>query len=232
MLVPEIAQGASPELEPLRAACLEAIGRLCAAEPSAVLVLGAGPETRRYPASSFGDFGRFGAADLRVGLGRHNCAGASKMPLPLLVGAWLLGESTRQAAAPSGRDTLRLGAAVAVDSAPEACAALGRRLVDDSESRVGLLVMGDGSARRTDKAPGHHDGRAAGFDEGVAAALAAADTDALSRLDPDLAVELMAAGRAPWQVLAGAADGRAWRSELLYADAPYGVGYFVASWAM
>jgi hypothetical protein len=47
----------------------------------------------------------------------------------------------------------------------------------------------------------------------------------------------MAAGRAPWQVLAGAAEQgaseygeRPWRGELLSYCAPYGVGYFAALW--
>jgi hypothetical protein len=49
----------------------------------------------------------------------------------------------------------------------------------------------------------------------------------------------MAAGRAPLQVLAGAAEAngsgtgeRAWRGELLSYGAPYGVGYFTALWTI
>jgi hypothetical protein len=51
---------------------------------------------------------------------------------------------------------------------------------------------------------------------------------ALASLDPDLARDLLATGRAAWQVLAGAvsAGGRA-AGQVLYADAPFGVGYFV-----
>ena len=62
-------------------------------------------------------------------------------------------------------------------------------------------------------------------------ALAAADTEALLALDEGLAHELKAAGRAPWQVLAGAAEGAGLDGRLLYEDAPYGVGYFVAAWS-
>ncbi|TGB08221.1 hypothetical protein E2651_19940 [Streptomyces sp. MZ04] len=43
------------------------------------------------------------------------------------------------------------------------------------------------------------------------------------------ATEGTAAGRAPWQVLAGAAEGAGLSGELLYEDAPYGVGHLVAS---
>jgi hypothetical protein len=91
-------------------------------------------------------------------------------------------------------------------------------------------VMGDGSACRTERAPGYLDERAVGFDAEVARALAEADTGALSRLDPVLAAELLAAGRAPWQVLAGAARGGRFTGALLADEAPYGVGYLVATW--
>jgi len=95
---------------------------------------------------------------------------------------------------------------------------------------VGLLVLGDGAATHTEKAPGHLDERAGPFDDGVAAALGAADCGALTALDAGLATELIAAGRAPWQVLAGATAGEAWRGELLHSSRPFGVAYHVAVW--
>jgi hypothetical protein len=98
-----------------------------------------------------------------------------------------------------------------------------------------MLVMGDGSARRSVKGPGYLDARAEAFDDGVAAALTAVEPQALHDLDPVLAGELLVAGRAPWQVLAGAAEARdaaapALTGDLRYAAAPYGVCYFVATW--
>ena len=66
----------------------------------------------------------------------------------------------------------------------------------------------------------------------TARALGSADTAALGALDAGLARELKACGRAPWQVLAGAAEGDAGLSgALLHEDAPYGVGYVVATWS-
>ncbi|MYS10928.1 hypothetical protein GTW71_31860, partial [Streptomyces sp. SID6041] len=88
-----------------------------------------------------------------------------------------------------------------------------------------------GSACRTVKAPGYLDERAAGFDAEAARALGAADAAALLALEPELAYELKAAGRAPWQVLAGAAEDADLDGRLLFEDAPYGVGYFVAAWS-
>jgi hypothetical protein len=93
---------------------------------------------------------------------------------------------------------------------------------------VGLLVMGDGSACRTTRAPGYADPRADPFDASATKALVDADPAGLLALDPALAAELMAAGRAPWQVLAGVPG--SYRGELLYDAAPYGVQYTVATW--
>ncbi len=53
----------------------------------------------------------------------------------------------------------------------------------------------------------------------------------LAALSPDRAGELLAAGRAPWQVLAGAARGRSWQGSVTWTGAPYGVTYLVAGWA-
>ena len=68
------------------------------------------------------------------------------------------------------------------------------------------------------------------YDEEVAEALAAADARWLARLDPALDEQLVVAGRAAWQVLAGAAGGRRMHGRLLCMSAPYGVTYLVASW--
>lgn len=114
--------------------------------------------------------------------------------------------------------------------AAERCIQVGGEIVGRAK-RVALLVMGDASACRTLKAPGYLDERAAGFDAEVARALGAADVAALKSLDTELAHELKASGRAPWQVLAGAAEGAGLGGALFYDDAPYGVGYLVAAWS-
>ncbi len=147
---------------------------------------------------------------------------AATLPLSLSVAAWLLRD--RPVEPP------RVGVSVARESALD-CARLGASLVSGS-SRVGLLIMGDGSACHGPKSPGYDDPRATSFDADVTSALAACDTEALLALDVDLATDLLVAGRAPWQVLAGAIDasGGAWTGSVTYADAPYGVQYTVATW--
>ena len=130
---------------------------------------------------------------------------------------------------------------VSEDEPPEACARLGADLAGAAE-HAALLVMGDGSARRGPKAPGHFDERAAAFDDAVERAVRAGDLRALLDLDPALARDLMATGRPAWQVLAGALRAAA-RPEgarggpaalavdVRYAGDPFGVKYLVASLA-
>lgn len=124
---------------------------------------------------------------------------------------------------------------------PSGCLALGAALAAETGPGAVWLVLGDGSARRSPKAPGAWDPDSVPFDEAVAEMLAATDTAGLAGLDPTRADRLMAAGRAPWQVLAGglAAGPRpsdrgtdhAPTGELLLHEAPLGVGYFVATWS-
>ena len=212
LLVPEVASGAASELNTLRAACITAIDALSTA--SSILVIGSG-RAGAYDASAGGSFGAYGAPGVRVG------SGPAVLPLSLAVGGWLL-EQTKSARLP------RTYSAVPADTAPGECVRLGREIADGND-RVGLLVMGDGSARRSEHSPVHLHPRAEIFDTTVATAFQHKDLDILEALDPDLADELQAAGRAPWQVLAGALEGTPLSGDLLYEAAPYGVGYFVAS---
>ncbi|MER8067703.1 class III extradiol dioxygenase subunit B-like domain-containing protein [Streptomyces sp. NPDC094034] len=232
LLVPSVAAGAAPELDAARAACADALGVLAAAGPERLIVVGPAERERRgeHPSGAVGSFRGFGV-DLDVVLGAGTAtkrAGTGEspgreLPASLAVAAWLL-ERAHWAAAPvSG-----LGVGESLDTEP--CLRTGRELAARA-GRVALLVMGDASACRSLKAPGYLDERAAGFDEEVARALRTADVAALTALDAELAYALKAAGRAPWQVLAGAAEGAGLGGELLYEDAPYGVGYLVAAWS-
>jgi hypothetical protein len=118
---------------------------------------------------------------------------------------------------------------VARDAAAGACLKLGRILADGAP-RVALLAMGDACARPAREDPDVPDLAAQDYDEELAEALAAADARWLARLDPALDDELVVAGRAAWQVLAGAARGVRMQGRLLCMSAPYGVTYLVASW--
>jgi hypothetical protein len=174
---------------------------VAALAPHDVVVVGAAPETRPYD----------GVPDLAAYLGRTPATDA--LPLALAVGRWL---------APHARCH-----GIAAGATPAEAAALGARLAADD---VALLVMGDGSARRDPKAPGYVDPRAEPYDAAVARALRDGDAAALLALDPADDDALLVAGRAAWQVLAGAAGDGAWTGDVTYDAAPYGVGYLVATW--
>ncbi|MBM7171350.1 class III extradiol dioxygenase subunit B-like domain-containing protein [Streptomyces sp. G44] len=238
LLVPEVAAGAAPELDAARVACTDALGVLAAARPDRLVVVGpAGPDARGPHAQgargSFRGFGvdldvRLGSAQGAAGADSHapgspECGPDAGLPPSLAVAAWLLAR-TRWSTAPVE------GLGVGEPLAAGRCIEVGGEIAARAD-RVALLVMGDASACRTLKAPGYLDERACGFDAEVGRALGTADVAALKALDAELAYELKAAGRAPWQVLAGAADGAALSGELLYEDAPYGVGYLVAAWS-
>ena len=114
---------------------------------------------------------------------------------------------------------------------PRAAAAVGHALVEVAAvgGPVGVIAMADLSARRSAAAPGAHHPAAATFDAGIADALVRGDLDALARLDPVEAAELLVGGRAVLQALAGAMRGGARPAgRVLYDGAPYGVGYLVA----
>jgi hypothetical protein len=223
LLVPEVANGAASDLDDLRAACGEAVRRLTAVELDLLVVVGEDRLTRDYGSDAAGGLGAYGV-DLTIG------AGESVLPLSLTIGRWLLSRGTR----PSSAATVPAPAhprfqGVAADAPAADCLRLGRRLADSAE-RVGLLVMGDGTACRTQKAPGYLDVRAEPYDETVTRALERADTATLAGLDPRVSNELRVAGRAAWQVLAGAAGDARFAADLLAAEAPYGIAYLVASW--
>jgi hypothetical protein len=207
---------AAPELDALRAACDRAVGRLAGAD--VLIVVGGGTQTRSYGPDAYASLKPYGLGWTSP---RDPGDGAEPLPLSLTIGRWLL---ERQG----------FGAryqAVAFDAEPEDCLALGEQLAKTADD-VALLVMGDGSACRSEKAPGYLDVRARPSDAGVARALGDADTAALAALDPGVSRDVQAAGRAAWQVLAGAAGGAAdLTGELLADEAPYGVGYFVAGWS-
>lgn len=119
---------------------------------------------------------------------------------------------------------------VPADAAPEDCWLAGQALAGEPH-RVGLVAMADGSACRTVKAPGYLDERAAVFDQTIVSGLRASDWTGLWRLDPVVAAQLLVAGRAAWQVMAGAlsATGANFAATEHYLDDPFGVLYPVYS---
>jgi len=226
--VPAIASHAAAELDPLRAACDRALEIVFGAEPAVVTLVGTGPQARQYFPPFVADFAGFGVDEgARLGGGQRPYP--EELPLSLAIGVWLVRRAVQ--AGLVHRLTTWRAVTVPEDEPVDDCRALGE-VEGGAEYRHALVILGDGSACRTEKPPGYLDPRAEEFDASVTKALAAADTDALLALDPVLAGELLAAGRAPWQVLAGAAAAvpEPLAGEVLYDAAPYGVQYTVAVW--
>ena len=222
--MPEVAAGAAGELAVLRAACDRAVRRLLAAGPDQVVVVGAGPAAARWADGDSGSFAGYGVA-LDVPLGPGPALGPPRMPLSVTVGGWLLARAGY--AGPRYAVTVPAGV-----SDPElagwACSVDGGGGVGGG--RLGLLVMGDGSARRSLAGPGYLDPRAEGFDAAVVRALREGDPAGLRALDPALGAQLLAVGVPAWRLAGQLGLSQTFHAELLYDDAPYGVGYLVAAW--
>jgi hypothetical protein len=219
LLIPEVMGAAGlardGDLGALLAACDAATAGLTAAEPDLIVVVGGAAATVVYDASAAGSLREYGVS-YTVG------AGPPVLPLSLTLGSWLL-----HRAGWAGRPA-RLQA-VAQSTPVANCLRLGGQLARLAP-RVALLVMGDGPARRAVGVEGAADPAVERYDAEVAGALAEADPARLARLAPSLDDELVVAGRAAWQVLAGAAEGRLLRGQLRCAMTRYEVSYLVASW--
>ncbi|MCW2800869.1 MAG: hypothetical protein JWQ70_2341 [Aeromicrobium sp.] len=131
-----------------------------------------------------------------------------ELPLSLTIGAWLLDR-----AGWSGPRTYSTGE-------------------PGTEGRVVLLVMSDGSAKRTTEAPGFFDERAEAFDAAISAALATGDAATLADLDLALGAELWAAGTPALRTLGHMTKDAAITPRLRSDTAPFGVGYWVADWVL
>lgn len=92
-----------------------------------------------------------------------------------------------------------------------------------------LLVLANGSACRTEKAPGHLDERAAAFDAHLGDLLQRGDVAGLAGVDPDLADALLASGLSVFGSLL-ADDITVQSVEIDHAEDPFGVMYWVVRW--
>jgi hypothetical protein len=208
LLVPLVAGGSAPLDDELRTATLGVVAELVAAGTPLVVIVAPTDVSEVWEADATWSFHGFGLPPA------HRDARAA-LPWPLGIGAWLLDEC--------GCDVPRRYVGVP----PEWDGA-----VDDLPDRAVVLAVGDGSACRTEKAPGHLDPRAEGFDDSIATILASGDVAGLLSIDPGLGGELLCCGMPVWRWVACAAGDAAVRGAVLVSHvAPYGVGYFVASWS-
>jgi hypothetical protein len=204
LLVPAIAPGTDGELGSLRAACDAAVQTLLDANPERVLVIGAG----ELVSTSDGAVHDETAGGTLASYGVDVTAGGAgrELPLSLTIGAWLLDR-----AGWSGPRTYSTGAV-------------------DVAGKVAVLVMADGTTRRSLQAPGFLDDRAEPYDASIASALATGDAGALTALGPDLGAELGSTGVPALRALGTMTKDATVTAHLRIDEAPFGVGYFVADW--
>ncbi|WP_040535873.1 hypothetical protein [Gordonia namibiensis] len=227
LLVPELAGPSAFDTEPVRSAVRDALAETASSGIDRWVVLGASdaPVTGPVEESGSGSFARFGV-DVRVSVSDRT---GPRMSLSALIGAWL-----REWASLGPTSTWIVGR----ETSPAECAVLGADLgarLEESPERIGLLVVGDGSTALTPKAPGG--GRrdsAVALNESIVAAIGAADMRALAALRPESCDTEGIGGRVAWQVAAAAVESRGSGvvPKRSYADAPFGVGYVVATWTV
>jgi hypothetical protein len=203
LLVPAVAAGSADLDADLRRAALAAVSRAVHDRPREAVVVAPTATAGEWDENRTWGFEGFG-------VDRWPPDARSRLPWPLGIGAWLLDEC--------GWSGTRRYVGLAGDGA--------RNAADD----IAIIAVGDGSARRSERAPGHLDGRAQGFDDHVADCLASGDSAGLASIDPVLAEALMCPSVAVWGWVASGVD-RPVHAELLAHLAPYGVGYFVALWS-
>jgi hypothetical protein len=177
-----------------------------------------------------------------------------ELPTPLMVARYLA--SRDLVAHPEHADLWASARWIATSGA--GATALGEQLRANG-ARVALILVADGATCHGPKAPRAQDPRAQAYDEGVCSALASGQPGRLAQLDAELGDELEATGPQVWPVLIAAAgiDGTSaagidgplaagiegtptsatdgideahWVGEVLWAGAPYGVGWAVAAW--
>jgi hypothetical protein len=239
-LISELMGSAAPELDDLRQAtdrvvsrAVSDLARASEGSPGSVsgsgsgsvqlVVVGSGDPRGEFNATgpvSFASFGRDVVVPALVEGQRRD----PELPTPIMVARYLAG---RDLAAHPEHAQLWASARWLTTSGADAVA-LGERLAEDGIS-VGLILVADGAACHGPRAPRAQDERAEGYDEEVCAALASGQPARLAQTDVKLGDELGASGSQVWPTLAAAAAGD-WIGEVLWAGAPYGVGWVVASW--
>lgn len=206
-LIPGVGGAADPLAE-LREQARALVADSLAKGEGPVVVIGAGETTRGWPTDA-------PSGEARFTTGR---VPEDALPTDLEIGRMF---------APSGGGELVLQS-VAADADPATCLDLGRSVVSDAGAM--LLVVADGPATLTEKAPGHLQADAAPFARELARALADGDAAALAGLDPLECDRLWMRGRPALQVLAGAFADEQPQGEVIAEQSPFGVQYLLARW--
>jgi hypothetical protein len=214
LLVPQVAGGSAAVDGELRAASIAVVADVIGTGPGDVVVVAATPTPGEWTQAATWDFAGFGVV-------RDPIDDRPRLPWSLGIGAWLLDE----AGWAGPRRYLGVPGVPGVPGPDPADPA------GPPAQRTAVIAVGDGSACRTEKAPGYLDRRAESFDARVADQLSRGDAAGLAATDQATAADLLCASVPVWRWVAAALGDAAVRDAHLVAHvAPYGVGYFVARW--
>ena len=224
LLIPEVASGAASELEDLRRAAIDAVGR-AVGSADRVVIIGAGAETRLF-IDAVGTMAGFGVP-VTVAVRPHGEAisaePTNQLGVAATLGVWLLDQTTHS----GSRSVLE----IAIDENQKRIDEIAAEISSSSDS-IALVVVADGSAARTEKAPGYLHPDAIAFDVLVEAALTTGDAQALAALDQAQAQAVISSGWPAWHVAGLAMASHDVKASFDRFDATYGVGYFVATWIL
>jgi hypothetical protein len=216
LLLEELSVDADEALEHLRLSSLTAVQAVIETDPQVVLITCAGDATgafRSPVSSSFAGFGVNIEVSIPIATAGVQVPWTAGIALHLLNQAGYDGEVAVVTVAKSDIELATTLLAAPIKSA----------------SRCALIVVADGSAGRSLKAPGYLIDGAEEFDTRVVQAIATADTRALEGLDVLEGDRVQAGGVGVWKAVGAAVQGD-FAPQLLLDEAPLGVGYFVATW--
>ena len=227
LLVPDVSVDSSAELDALRLACSQAISVLVGNEPSAVAIVAPGPTTRILAGPLTGSFHGFGV-DQTVTTARDSST-VDAIPV------WwttALGVHALSRADWNG-DVIAVEVGPSAADVDEAVVGLVTQLGDGRTWAV--VVVGDGSAALSVKAPGYLIPGAEDVDRALVGAVLSADFDGLRNTDLEQAHWAMVGGAGVWATIARAVAALGATSAgatitALYDDTPLGVRYVVATW--
>jgi len=213
VLIAEISGRLRPASAP-REAARSVIEQLISCAPDVIVVVAEGDHTEVFDNSAAMHLHRLG------GMHRDDYApGARILPIPLAIGEALL-----RAAGWVGRTHYQL---LDASTAAVEAANAGRELAD-VEPRVGLLLLGNGSACSTPKAPGSFHPQAQEFNTELVRVIEAGDLAAIREWTPGSFVDQLSDVRVPLQVMVGAVDGKSWPWSITFAEEFQGVFYLCA----
>ena len=198
-----------------RAASIELVAEL-QQNAEQIIVIGSGELTTWFEQGGIGNTRAFGGVSHYV-IG----SGRDEMPQALTVGACVVSAAGWAGAVKA--------LVVDTETTAEQRGVLAKELIAKSDDlRTLIVAVGDGSATRTEKAPGYIQPDALDFDAAVVRAIENGDSGAIVAIEQSTADRLWCRGLPTWQVVAqaiGHAEGT-----LVLESSPFGVNYLVAAW--